>query len=235
MSSSTRRLATTAVSTVLALGLLSGCAQEEPTNDEQTSSAPTSAEPAPTTDESEATSEPAPRTDDESSTDAAPTTEAPPDDAAVTTGAEPLVVSAADGSFEVTLPEGWIDAIDLVDRPEVQVAGRAPEQVDGFFTNAIVTQEEYVGNLTAAAEETAKELAGEDGTYELLEPAPVDGNLAPGYTLHREVSGKELVHTQRWISHDGTLYVVTLSALASEAEEAAPLLDEMLASWTWND
>jgi hypothetical protein len=230
MTSTPRRsLARTGLGALLALGLLSGCAEEEPTVDEVTpsTSAATSDDEAVTSDAQATTS------------DAAPTTEPPvADDDAATTSEEPaeqVTLTAADGAFEATLPAGWEDAKELVDDPGVQLAGRAPEQVDGFFANILVTQEEYVSNLTSAVEEAAEELAGEDGEYELLEPAEVDGNRAPGYTIVRDVQGRTLHQTQRWISHDGTLYVVTLSAPEEQAEETAPQLDEVLASWTWTD
>lgn len=99
----------------------------------------------------------------------------------------------------------------------------------------MVTQEEYVSNLTSAVEDAAEQLAGDDGEYELLDPAPVDGNRAPGYTLIRDVQGSTIHQTQRWISHDGTLYVVTFSAIESQAQDANEALDDILASWTWQD
>lgn len=225
-----RPVVTAAATAVIAATVLGGCAQEEPTTESPTTStqsddnatmtstdaAPTTADAAPTTAEAAPTTA-APTTDDSSST-AAPTT-----------------LSASDGAFEVELPQGWVDAIDLVDTPGVQVAAKVPEQVDGFFTNILVTQEKYVKNLTSAVEATAKELAGKKGSYELLDPIEVDGNKAPGYIITREVSGKKLVQTQRWVSHDGTLYVATLSSLESEAKKTAPLLDAVLTSWTWKD
>ncbi|SOC55655.1 hypothetical protein [Ornithinimicrobium cerasi] len=226
MSRTSRRpLARAGAVALLAASLLTGCAQEEPTGDADlpSSAAPTSEE-VETTTEAAVTSEP-PVADDESVTSSAP----PAEEEA------PVAVTSADQSFTADLPAGWVDAMDLVDDENVQLAGRAPEQVDGFFPNILVTQEEYVSNLTSAVEETAEQLAGEDGEYELLEPAEVDGNRAPGYTIVREVQGRSLAQTQRWISHDGTLYVVTLSAPEADAQEAAPLLDSLLASWTWQD
>lgn len=230
------RLARAAVGFTLSVGLLAGCAQEEPLEPETTSSqepdpAPTSE--APTT---EATTE-APTTEAPTTEDAA-TTEAPsaaPDDASSTSAGPAATLEAKDGGFTVDVPQDWEDAIELVDVDTVQLAMKAPEQVDGFFMNVLVTKEEYVRNLTSAVEEAAKELAGDDSSYELLEAAPVDGNKAPGYTIEREVQGKTLVQTQRWISHDGTLYVVTMSALKSQADEAGPILDEILESWRWQD
>ena len=222
---SRRPLARVGVATLLAASALAGCAQEEPTADVSPSTSVTTSEDAATS------SAPAPSTAEPSTDDAAT------DDAATTSAApqDSVTARAADKGFEVTLPAGWVDASDLVDDTSVQIAGRAPEQVDGFFTNILVTKEKYVSNLTSAVERSAEDLAGEDGEFEMLEPTRVDGNTAPGYTIVRTVEGRTLHQTQRWISHDRTLYVVTLSAVESEARTAAPLLDEVLDSWSWTD
>lgn len=231
-----RRLARAGLGLTLSLGLLTGCAQEEPLDDAtpSTAAAPTTPE---QTESETSTTDTAATTDAAATTDTAPTTEEPSstaDDSAASSAA-PTTLDAKGGAFTVTTPAGWEDAIDLVDVDSVQLAIKAPEQTDGFYTNILVTEDEYVSNLTSAVEEAAKELAGDDSEYEILEAAPVDGNKAPGYRIVREVQGKSLVQTQRWISHDGTLYVVTLSALEEQAEEAAPVLDELLESWSWND
>lgn len=231
-----RPVATAGAAALLALTALSGCAQEEPTNDEVTSGAPTVDDDVATTDTATSTR------DDSAGTSEAPdeaaVTSTAPDEVAVTSAAPddaPMTLAAADGSFEIEIPGRWEDAIDLVEDESILVAAKDTERVDDFFTNVVVTQEEYVSNLTSAVEDTAAELAGEDGEYELLEPVEVDGNRAPGYTLVREVEGAAVHQTQRWISHDQTLYVVTFSAVESQAEDAAPVLEEILASWTWND
>lgn len=209
---------------LLSVLVLAGCSEEEPLPDPAppTTSAPTTQ--GPPVDDEQATTAPA---DDEAATTA------PVDDEAATQ--EPEELSAADGSFTIVLPEGWEDAYELAEQDGVLLAAKEIERKDEFFTNVVVTQEEYVSNLTSAVEEAAEELAGEDGEYELLEPAPVDGNRAPGYTLIRDVQGSTIHQTQRWISHDGTLYVVTFSAIESQAEDAAGALDDILASWTWQD
>lgn len=233
-----RPAATVGASALLALAVLAGCAQEEPTGDEVTTSAPTA-------DDAVATGGP----DEEAVTSTAPdeeaVTSAAPDDEAVTSGAPtddaaatarpPAELEASDGSFTIEVPGRWEDALDLVDDESIVVAAKDTELVDDFFTNVVVTQEEYVSNLTSAVEDTAEELAGEDGEYELLEPVEVDGNRAPGYTLVREVEGAVVHQTQRWVSHDGTLYVVTFSAVESQAQDVEEVLDDIFASWTWHD
>src|SRR5699024_10456935 len=119
---------------------------------------------------------------DGTTADADTTTEAPTQDAPTTT-------ASTDEGFEVEMPAGWEDALDLVDpgelaeddAPGIVLAVKDTQQVDDFYTNVVITREEYISNLTSAVEQTAEELAGEDGDYELLEPAEVDGNRAPGY------------------------------------------------------
>lgn len=210
--------------TLLAVLALAGCSEEEPTAPDQstedtaTSSAPDDASMTSGADDT------AGQTDEAAQTDQASSTEEPP-----------VELAATDDAFTISIPATWEDVTDQVEEETVLLAAKESERIDSFFTNVVVTQEEYVGNLTSAVENTAEELAGEDGEYELLEPSEVDGNSAPGYTLVREVQDTTVHQTQRWISHDGTLYVVTLSAVESQAETAGAALDDILASWTWAD
>lgn len=228
MTTTRASLRTAGAATVLAVLALTGCAEEEPVAEPtatatETDAAATSS-PA---EDTEATSAPEEATDDASQTESAAATSEP----------EELELSASDDSFEVTFPAGWEDATSTAqEQTETAVlAARASERVDSFYSNIVITQEEYVGNLTSAVENAAEELAGEGGEYQLLEPAEVDGNRAPGYTLVREVQDATVHQTQRWVSHEGTLYVVTLSAVESQADEAQPVLEDVLASWSWND
>ena len=223
MSTTRRPVASAAAATLLAALVLTGCSEEEPTPSEPSATATPSEEAVTSSapEDAAATSAPA---DDAAQTDDAAATEEPP-----------LALTSTDDAFDVTFPAAWEDVTEQVSEESVLLAAKETERIDSFFTNVVITQEEYVGNLTSAVEQTAEELAGEDGEYEILEPAEVDGNMAPGYTLVREVQDSTVHQTQRWISHEGTLYVVTLSAVESQSEDAATALDEVLASWTWND
>ena len=240
-----RPAATAGVTALLALAALTGCAQEEPTNDEVSSSAPAVDDAVTTSDDASVSEAP----------DEAVTTSAGPDEDAATS-APPVTLEARDGSFSVEVPGRWEDALDLVDDDSILVAAKDTERIDDFFTNVVVTEEEPVPNLTEAVEDSAQELAGEDGEYELLEPAEVDGDEAPGYTIVRELQQPDpatgsdasgatdeaggtgatvsVRETQRWVSHDESLYVVTFSAVESQAGDAAALLDEIMASWSWD-
>lgn len=229
-----RSAAAAGTSVLVSLAVLAGCAQEEPTNDEVSSSAPSVDDTVATTDDVVATTTP----DDSAATSSAPdeaaVTSAAPEDQASSTR-EPMTLRAADDSFEIEVPGRWEDAIDLVDDGSILVAAKDTERIDEFFTNVVVTQEDFVPNLATAVEQTAEELAGEDGEYEMLDPVRVDGERARGYTLVREVGGATVHQTQRWVTHDKTLYVVTFSAVESQAKEAAPVLEDILDSWSWQD
>ncbi|AXH97650.1 hypothetical protein [Ornithinimicrobium avium] len=220
----TRRLAAAGLATALAVATLSGCAEEAPTHEETTSS---STDAAPTTADS-ATATTAAPDGAPTTADAEQKTEEPADETS-----SPTSLESSDGSFEVEVPGGWEDAIDMLDEKGVLLAAKDTERVDDFFTNVVVTTEKSVKNLTASVADAAKELAGKDGDYELLDAIDVDGEDAPGYTLVREVKDTQVHQVQRWINHDDKLYVVTFSAVESQAEQTAPLLDEILGSWSW--
>lgn len=225
MNTSRRAVRTAGASAVLAAVLLTGCSDEDPVETAPTAPTTTAEETTDDADDAEET------TDAGSATSAAPdeqeATSAAPDDSAATSGAsdDGELVEADDGTFEVEVPAGWEQALDLArenveeeQRDAIVLAVKEVERKDDFFSNVVITREEYVGSLTSAVEETAKQLAGEDGEYELLDAVRVDGNDAPGYTVQREVDGTTIHQTQRWVSHDGTLYSVTLSVVDSQVE-----------------
>ncbi len=225
-----RRWAAVGLVTALTVTGLTGCAQEDPTHDEVSSSAPTDAAPT-TSDADDAVTSGTPDDAGATTADAEETTSSPTE----TETADPTTLGASDESFEIEVPATWEDALDLVADDGVLLAAKDTERVDDFFTNVVVTTEKSVEDLPASVERAAEELAGEDGEHELLEAVEVDGEEAPGLTIVREVDGTQVHQTQRWINHGDALYVVTFSAVQSRAEDVAPVLDDILASWTWAD
>ena len=244
MTPTPRTLRSGAAGALLAAVLLAGCTDEQTpggpsstttpgAQDVSTSSADTAETTATTGEEVSATSSPAEATttteDDSAATSQPPTAEAD-------------ALTSADDAFTVEIPREWEEALDLArenvdpaQQDSVVLAAKDRQRRDEFFTNVVVTQEEYVGNLTSAVEKTAKQLAGEDGTYEILDPVEVDGNKAPGYTVVRTVGDTTVHQTQRWISHEGTLYSVTFSVVDSQVKATQGQLDDILATWRWTD
>ena len=199
----------------LAIVLLAGCSSDDP---------PETAAGGDTTATATAAATSTPDND-------ATQTSAPPDDAVATTDAGGEVTSS-DDAFTFTVPAGWSDATEEAGSRAV-AAARADERADDFFTNLVVVTEEPIADLEQAIEEAAEQIAGADGTYELLEQTEIDGLPAFGYQIARTVEDVDIVQVQRWVEHEDVLYILTLSAADTQLEPAQALFEEMLATWSW--
>lgn len=173
-----------------------------------------------------------------------------PDDAAATTGPpaddardsaarteeppEAVEVTSADEAFTLRVPGGWQDVSGEVSQ-EVEVALRAAEITDDFYTNVVVASEDPIEDLEQSVETAAAEVAGEDGSWTMLPLTSIDGEEAPGYVLRREADGVPVTQVQRWVQHDDRLYVLTLSSAEEAEADARGVLDLVMQSWTWSD
>jgi len=210
-----RALAATA--TVSAL-LLAGCSGDDPEVEDETTTSPT-------TSDADATSAPP---DTETATETAI-----PDDSEATTEA-PGPITSADGTFELTLPEGWLDVSSQVEQ-QVEVAIRDDEMTDDFYTNLVVASEDPISDLEESIEVAAAQVAGSDGEFEMLDPIEIAGEEALGFLLTRTTSGVEVAQTQWWVEHGDRLYVATFSNAQSQQDANTSLMEDLLASWTWAD
>lgn len=143
-------------------------------------------------------------------------------------------IASDDGAFEITAPEGWVDVRDQVEQ-QVEIAVRDDEMSDDFFTNLVVASEAPIGDLEDSIEAAAEQVAGADGEYEMIDPIQIDGSDAYGFVLTRTTSGVEVAQTQWWVEHGERLYVATFSAAKTQEEAAAPIMEEILSTWTWQD
>lgn len=134
-----------------------------------------------------------------------------------------------------SVADGWVDVRDQVEQ-QVEIAARDDEMTDGFFTNVVVASEEPIGDLEDSIEAAAEQVAGTDGTYELIdEPIQIDGSEAYGFVLTRTTGGAEVAQTQWWVEHGERVYVTTFSTAKTQQEAAEPVMEEILSSWTWQD
>lgn len=141
-------------------------------------------------------------------------------------------VHSDDDAFTLDLPLGWTDAADEVEE-KVEVAVRANEMTDDFYSNIVIAGEAPDGGLSL--EEVAEQVAGQGGsTYEMLPEIEVAGETAPGFTLTRRVRGVAVTQTQRWIVHDDRRYVATLSSAKGQAPAATAVFEQVLESWSWS-
>lgn len=143
-------------------------------------------------------------------------------------------VSAEDGSFEVTAPDGWIDVRDQVEQ-QVEIAVRDDEMTDDFFTNIVVTTEDPIGDLEDSIEAAAEQVAGTDGEYEMLDPTQIADTDAYGFVLTRVTGGVEVAQTQWWLEHGEQVYVTTFSTAKTQQEASEPIMEDILSTWTWQD
>ncbi len=215
--------------------LLSGCSgTEEEAAEGGNDPAPATTTAAPQDNTSDATAaatkEPTPQ---HAEADDSRQTSAPPGDAAVDTQdvySAPL--TSADGAFAFDTPQGWSDATSQAGADAV-AAARADDRADGFFTNLVVVTEEPIDDLEESIEQAAATIAGDDGVYTMAAQSQVDKETAYGFSLRRTVQGTDIVQAQRWVEHEGVLYILTLSSARDQRRVASDTLEEIVRSWSW--
>lgn len=186
-----------------------------------------------------------PATSGASSGDAvAPTTPAPvaedarvtssaPDDTATSTAPQPVTsVTSTDGAFTFDTPQAWSDVTSQAGAQSI-AAVRADERAADFFTNLVVVAEEPIADLEQSIEEAKTTLAGADGAATATEQIEVDGETGYAFRISRTVQEVEIVQAQRWVEHDGALYVLTMSSARTQQRSAVDTLEEILTSWSW--
>lgn len=226
-----------ALCSALTAVLLAGCTDSEdpgPTAPEGR----TAGEDTAGTEDSSAATDDAGQTGD--ATDATGDAAAQTGDAADATGdaaeqtAEPVLVSGADGTFTVAAPEGWEEVTDTVEE-EFQLALRDQRMRDDFFANIIVDQASPIEDMEEAIEQSATDLAGARGSYELRRELDLDGEAALGYAVTRPHEDGDRFFIQRWVEREDRLYLITLTTVASQQDEGTAALAGVLDSWAWQD
>lgn len=219
----TRRRYFWAGSALAATLVISGCSSDSgDVDDAATSTA---------SDDVAATSAPA---DAATATSETATPDAAADTAAAT--AEPTVdveaLSASDETFTIEMPADWSDAGEAAGSTAV-LATRSDEPISDFFNNVVVVKDEPLDDLEQAIADTGEELAGSDGTLDVLDAIEVDGKEAIGLRVERTQSDVELVQVQRWVEHDDSLFVIVLSSTPEGADAAESDFADILDSWKW--
>lgn len=212
-----------------ALVLVSGCSSAE---DESADS------PTDTSASDPTTAEPADTATDAAADTAAGTT--PEDSAATSAGADDtatsapkaVLVTSAEGAFVFEMPPGWSDAISEAGA-EAVAAARADDRAAGFFTNLVVVAEEPIADLEDSIEESKMTLAGADGAATPTEQIQVDGETGYAFRISRTVQDVQIVQSQRWVEHDGMLYILTMSSARTQQRAAVDTLEEVVRSWSW--
>ncbi|MGI8947845.1 MAG: hypothetical protein ACR2FV_07715 [Ornithinimicrobium sp.] len=160
-------------------------------------------------------------------------TSSAPDDAATSTAQQQVTsVTSTDGAFTFDTPQAWSDVTSEAGAQSV-AAVRADERADDFFTNLVVVAEEPIADLEQSIEEAKTTIAGADGAATATEQIEVDGETGYAFRISRTVQDVDIVQAQRWVEHDGALYVLTMSSARTQQRSAVDTLEEILQSWSW--
>lgn len=229
----THRIRRRLVAGIGAALLLSGCSGTEDAatgEGDDAAAATATAAPQDTTAGPTATEEPAPQ--DDAGEDGRQTSAPPGDVAADTQDVDSGPLTSTDGAFTFEMPPGWSDATSQAGA-DAAAAARADDRADGFFTNLVVVTEEPIQDLDESIEEAAVTIAGDDGDYTMAAQSQVDGETAYGFQIRRTVQDIDIVQAQRWVEHEGVLYILTLSSARTQQDVAGEALEEIVGSWSW--
>ncbi len=144
-------------------------------------------------------------------------------------------VQGKSGSYSVVPPQGWGEATDEVGAiPGVDLVLMSSEKRAGFNTNLVVHV--ATGDASVLESELQKgreQLGGQGRTVSDAPPLTVGGSPAKGFMTSFTQQGVDVVARSYGLHHEGRVYLLTLSAAKSAAEQAATELTQIAESWTW--
>jgi DcrB len=137
-------------------------------------------------------------------------------------------------------PDGWYDATDAaadLNAGPVDLA-IAAELSEEFTTNFNVVRAtsaptKDIDQLGRLMTRQVRPLA--EGEITALDRIDLDGSPAVGHELESSTGGTLHYLRQYSTLHDGDVYTMTMSAHQDEVDTAVEVMDEILASWTWED
>ncbi|MDP2710051.1 MAG: hypothetical protein Q8O56_02425 [Solirubrobacteraceae bacterium] len=148
---------------------------------------------------------------------------------------------AAKGTgYTVTMPGGWSDHTKKTEGGIINfdlLLGRPPR--DGFAVNVMVLREPYEGDAPKIAElrTTIRESMRASGAKRVRDAGDrrVDGAVAITHDYRQTSPAGPVRGRQVAVNHKDAIYSVTLTTLADGFEAQLPVLNRLLASWTWED
>jgi hypothetical protein len=144
-------------------------------------------------------------------------------------------VTGRSGTFTVTAPEGWTEASGQVGAMTGLEAVLLSDQRTASFSNNLVVTS-MPGDAQTAKDELAKgrqTLEGQGGTVTETPDKQVAGESASGLATAFEQQGIKVLARSYTLTHDGRVYLLTLSSSQEDADQAMAQFDEILSSWRW--
>jgi hypothetical protein len=133
------------------------------------------------------------------------------------------------------MPKGWQDIQDKLGASQMKIIELAiadGKPSNGTLTNINVASIKLgLTDTKAPAEQSAKKYRDQGDTVKMLPQRKIAGETANGYTKHDKKNTQS--QTQWFLSHKGTVYILTLTNHPKSASKANEALDEVISSWTW--
>ncbi len=143
--------------------------------------------------------------------------------------------------YSIAIPDGWEDVLAAAQRTNsaADVAVAEPQQPGEFRTNFnTVTPNPIDDSVTdqQLAAQAARELKSVTHTAVTPVDAPdFDGTPALGQTSETAASGFTVTLIQYIVRHQGQVYATTMTFDSTKADDAKAALDDIVASWTWDN
>lgn len=145
-------------------------------------------------------------------------------------------VAGKSGSYSVTAPDAWRDATDQASQNTegLDLVLLSSKQVDRFSDNLVV--------VVADGDEAVMKAEIEKGRVTLTEAGrkvsdaddlSIAGTTASGLTSTLEQQGIAITARSYALTHEGKVYLLTLSSSTVNEKAAMAALQQISDSWTW--
>jgi hypothetical protein len=143
------------------------------------------------------------------------------------------VILAKKKQFQVTMPKGWQDIGKKIgDMKIIELAIADGKPSNGTLTNINVASIKLgLSDTKLPAEQSAKKYKEQGDVVKMQPQRKIGGESANGYTKHDKKNTQS--QTQWFLSHKGTVYIITLTNHPKSASTADKALGEVISSWTW--
>ena len=141
------------------------------------------------------------------------------------------------GAYTVTAPAGWGEATDQAgaDIVGLDLVLLSSKKVSQFGNNLVVIT--TTGDEAVVDQQIKKgraQMASADREVGDADDVQIAGVTAKGFTFKFEQKGVRITARSYAMTHDGKVYLLTLSSSQDDAANALSAFGEITDSWTWS-
>lgn len=146
-------------------------------------------------------------------------------------------VKSRTGAYTVTAPTGWGEATDQAgtDIAGLDLVLLSSKKVSRFGNNLVVIT--TTGDAAVVDQELEKgrtQMASADREVGDADDVQIAGVTAKGFTFKFEQKGVRITARSYAMTHDGNVYLLTLSSSQDDAANALSAFGEIIDSWKWS-